>query len=197
MWVILQALRITFKKPIGSVTISGHKFLGCPITCGIVLTRLEYINAFSKDVEIIASRDATIAGSRSGHAPIFLWYALKIRGLIGLQNEVQKCIMNARYLQNRLLNVGIGAMLNKFSNIVVFERPLDCNFSRRWNLACHGNITHVVVMQHITIQMLDSFVDEFLEERSIRFKERRFGPICVANDIGVANCACKLHHSRS
>ena len=136
-------------------------------------------------------------GSRSGHASIFLWYALKRRGLIGLQNEVQKCIMNAQYLQNRLLDVGIGAMLNKFSNIVVFERPLDYNFSHRWNLACNGNIAHVVVMQHITIQMLDSFVDEFLQERSIWFKEGQFQPICIANDIGVANCACKLHHSIS
>ncbi|QCE08113.1 serine decarboxylase 1-like [Vigna unguiculata] len=192
-----QAPRITFKKPIGSVTISGHKFLGCPFPCGILLTRLEYMNAVSKDVEIIASRDATITGSRSGHAPIFLWYALKRRGLVGLQNEVQKCIMNAQYLQNRLLHAGIGAMLNKFSNVVVFERPLDYNFSRRWNLACNGNIAHVVVMQHITVQMLDSFVHEFLQERSIWSEEGRFQPICVANDIGAANCACILHHSIS
>jgi len=195
--VNFQAPRITFKKPIGSVTISGHKFLGCPFPCGILLTRLEYMNALSKDVEIIASRDATITGSRSGHAPIFLWYALKRRGLVGLQNEVQKCIMNAQYLQNRLLDAGIGAMLNKFSNVVVFERPLDYNFSRRWNLACNGNIAHVVVMQHITVQMLDSFVHEFLQERSIWSEEGRFQPICVANDIGAANCACILHHSIS
>jgi len=62
VWIIFQASRITFKKPIGSVTISGHKFMGCPIPCGIALTRLEYINVFSKDVEYIASRDATITG---------------------------------------------------------------------------------------------------------------------------------------
>ncbi|KAJ1388445.1 Pyridoxal-phosphate binding site [Sesbania bispinosa] len=143
-----QAPRITFKKPIGSVTVSGHKFLGCPIPCGIVITRLKYINALSKDIEIIASRDATITGSRSGHAPIFFWYAIKKRGLIGLKNEVQKCIMNARYLHDRLRDAGVGTMLNEFSNTVVFEKPLDDDFTRRWNLACKGNITHVVVMQH-------------------------------------------------
>ncbi|RDX63844.1 Serine decarboxylase 1, partial [Mucuna pruriens] len=165
MWMISQAPRITFKKPIGSVTISGHKFLGSPIPCGVVITRLEYINALSKDVEIIASRDATITGSRCGHAPIFLWYALKIRGLIGLQNEVQKCITNARYLQNRLRDAGIGAMLNEFSNIVIFERPLD-----------------------------DGFTREFLQNRSIWFKDRLFQPLCIANDIGSGNCACSLHN---
>ena len=165
--VIAQAPRITFKKPIGSVAISGHKFLGCPIPCGVVITRLEYINALSRDVEIIASRDATITGSRCGHAPIFLWYALKKRGLIGLKKEVKKCIMNARYLQDRLRDAGIGAILvNEFNNTVVFERPIDDDFTRRWNLACKGNIAHVVVMQHVTIEMLDSIVTEFIQKRS-------------------------------
>ncbi|KAK7391273.1 hypothetical protein VNO78_19687 [Psophocarpus tetragonolobus] len=194
---VKQAPKITFKKSIGSVTISGHKFLGCPIPCGVVITRLEYINALSKDIEIIASRDATITGSRSGHAPIFIWYALKKKGLIGLQNEVQQCIMNSHYLKNRLHDVGIGVMLNEFSNIVIFERPLDDDFTRRWNLACNGNIAHVVVMQHITIEILDSFVHEFSLKRSIWYKDGLFQPLCIAKDIGFENCACSIHHSIS
>ncbi|TKY51390.1 Serine decarboxylase [Spatholobus suberectus] len=166
---IERAPRITFKKPIGSATISGHKFLGCPIPCG----------------------------SRCGHAPIFLWYAIKRKGLKGLQNEVQKCIMKACYLQHRLRDVRIGAMLNEFSNIVIFERPLDEDFTHRWNLACNGNIAHVVVMQHVTIEMLDSFVGEFLQKRSIWFKDGRFQPLCIANDIGFRNCACSMHNLMS
>ncbi|KAG4907969.1 hypothetical protein JHK82_056618 [Glycine max] len=127
--MVSKASRITFNKPIGSITICGHKFLGCPIPCGVVITRSEYINALSEDVEYIVSRDVTIIGSRCGHAPIFLWYALNKRCLIG--DEVQKCIMNARYLHNQLLDAEIGTMLNEFSNIVVFERPLDEDFFRR------------------------------------------------------------------
>ncbi|RZB88616.1 Serine decarboxylase 1 [Glycine soja] len=188
-----QAPRITFEKPIGSVAISGHKFLGCPIPCGIVITRLRYINALSRDVEYIGSRDVTITGSRCGHAPIFLWYAIKRKGLIGLQNEVRKCIMNAHYLQSRLRNAGIGAMLNRFSSTVVFKRPLDEEFTRRWNLACKGNIAHVVVMQHVTIEMLDSFVAEFLQKRSIWFEDEQFQHVCIAKDIGSGNCGCSMH----
>uniref|UniRef100_A0A3Q7HCC0 Uncharacterized protein n=1 Tax=Solanum lycopersicum TaxID=4081 RepID=A0A3Q7HCC0_SOLLC len=30
---------ISFKNPIGSVTISGHKFLGCPMSCGVQIIR--------------------------------------------------------------------------------------------------------------------------------------------------------------
>ena len=37
--------------------------------CGVQITRLEHINALSRDVEYLASRDATIMGSRNGHAP--------------------------------------------------------------------------------------------------------------------------------
>ena len=54
--------------------------------------------------------------------------------------------MNACYLLNRLREAGIGAMLNEFSNTVVYERPLDDDFVSRWSLACKGNIADVVVM---------------------------------------------------
>ncbi|KAK7279850.1 hypothetical protein RJT34_24909 [Clitoria ternatea] len=187
------APKISFKKSIGSVTISGHKFLGCPIPCGVVITRLKYIKKLSRNVEYIASRDITITGSRSGHSPIFLWYALKVKGLIGLQNEVHKCIMLAHYLKNRLRDAGIAAMLNDFSNIVVFERPLDDDFALRWSLACKGNIAHVVVMQHVTIEMLDSFAREYIQKRSIWLKGGEIQPPCIANDIGAENCVCSLH----
>jgi len=192
--VVAQAPSITFKKPIGSITISGHKFLGCPTPCGVLLTRLEHINTLCKDVEVIGSRDTTISGSRSGHAPIFLWYALQKRGIIGLQNEVHKCMMNARYLQGKLRDAGIGAMLNEFSNTVVFEKPLDIEFIRKWNLAYQGNIAHVVVMQHVTIEMLDSFVDEFTKKRAIWFQYGLRKPICLADEIGAENCTCTLHN---
>ncbi|XP_027364700.1 serine decarboxylase 1-like [Abrus precatorius] len=192
---IKGAPKITFKKPIGSITISGHKFLGCPIPCGVMITRLEHINALSRHVEYIASRDATITGSRSGHASIFLWYALQERGLIGLKKQVEECLLNARYFYDQLRKRGIGAMLNEFSNTVVFERPLDEEFTRKWNLACKGNIAHVVVMQHVTVETIDSFVVEFTRKQLICLGETFRKPPCIAKDIGAKNCACALHSS--
>ncbi|RDY07581.1 Serine decarboxylase, partial [Mucuna pruriens] len=171
-----QAPRITFMKPIGS-----ELFLA------ISSWDIQFLVVL--DVEYIASRDVTITGRRCGHAPIFLWYATKIKCLIGIQDEVHKCIMNARYLQHQLRDAGIGAMLNEFSNIVAFERPPDEDFIRRWNLACNGKIAHVLVMQHVTIEMLDSFVAEFLQKRW-------FQPLCIASDIGSGNCACSMQNSK-
>ncbi|XWS15252.1 hypothetical protein CRYUN_Cryun35bG0078900 [Craigia yunnanensis] len=159
-----QAPKVTFKKPIGSVSVSGHKFVGCPMPCGVQITRMEHINVLSCNVEYLASRDATIVGSRNGHAPIFLWYSLNRKGYKGFQKEVQKCLRNAHYLKDRLRESGIGAMLNELSSTVVFERPRDEEFVRRWQLACEGNIAHVVVMPNVTIEKLDVFLNELVEK---------------------------------
>ncbi|MED6124150.1 hypothetical protein PIB30_056367 [Stylosanthes scabra] len=137
-------------------------------------------------------------GSRSGHAPIFLCHAITSRrGLLGFQKEAENCTMNASYLHNRLREARIGAMLNDFSNTVVFEKPLDDGFSRRWSLACKGNIAHVVVMQHVTIEMLNSFVAEFIQKRCFWWFKKDYGscfqPPCIAEDVGVANCCCSMH----
>ncbi|GAB2270598.1 hypothetical protein Dimus_005481 [Dionaea muscipula] len=190
---VKHAPKVSFKKPIGSVSVSGHKFVGCPMPCGVQITRIEHINALSRDVEYLASRDATIMGSRNGHAPIFLWYTLNRKGYRGFQKEVQKCLRNACYLKDRLRDAGISAMLNELSSTVVFERPQDEEFVRRWQLACQGNIAHIVVMPNVTIDKLNTFINELLERRSSWFQDGKCGPPCVASDIGAESCVCPLH----
>ena len=97
---------MTFQKPIGSVSVSGHKFIGCPVPCGVAITRREHVNMLSTDIEYLSSRDATIMGSRNGHAPTFLWYALNKKGYRGIRKEVQKCLRNAHYLVHHLREAG-------------------------------------------------------------------------------------------
>lgn len=188
-----QAPKVTFKKPIGSVSVSGHNFVGCPMPCGVQIMRLEHINALSRDVEYLASRDATIMGSRNGHAPIFPWYTLNRKGYRGFQKEVQKCLRNAHSLKDRLISAGIGAMLNELSSTVVFERPQDEEFIRKWQLACQGNIAHVVVMPNITIDKLDDFLNEFVQNRDAWFQDGKLQPPCIASEVGKENCLRALH----
>ncbi|PWA83011.1 hypothetical protein CTI12_AA169600 [Artemisia annua] len=187
------APKVSFKKPIGSVSVSGHKFIGCPMPCGVQITRLEHINVLSRNVEYIASRDATITGSRNGHTPLFLWYTLKRKGHTQFEKEVQKCLRNAHYLKDRLRSAAIGAMLNEFSNTVVFERPQDEEFTRKWQIACQGSIAHVVVMPNITIDKLDYFVNEFIEKRAVWYENGKIQSPCIASEVGNTNCLCVLH----
>lgn len=161
--------------------------------CGVQMVRLKHINVLSKNVEYIASRDATITGSRNGHAPIFLWYTLNRKGNIGLQKDVQKCLDNARYLKERLREASISVMLNELSNTVVFERPQDDKFIKHWQLACQGNIAHVCVMPNVTREKLETFVVDLVENRSSWFKDGGNQPPCVASEIGNGNCTCPSH----
>ncbi|KAL2944534.1 Serine decarboxylase, partial [Bienertia sinuspersici] len=189
-----QVPQITFKKPIDSVSVSGHKFLGCPLPCGVQMVRIKHIGGtLSKDVEYIASRDATITGSRNGHAPIFLWYNLSLKGYNWFEKEVRKCLHNANYLKGQLKKAGVSVMLNKLSNIVVFERPQDDGFIQHWQLSCQGNVAHVAVMPNVTIKTLDSFMDELVAKRLMWFKDGGNQPPCVASQIGKENCVCPLH----
>uniref|UniRef100_A0A1S4B4V5 Histidine decarboxylase-like n=1 Tax=Nicotiana tabacum TaxID=4097 RepID=A0A1S4B4V5_TOBAC len=179
---------ITFKKPIGSVSISGHKFLGCPMLCGIQITRKSYITSLSTKIEYVASVDATISGSRNGLAPIFLWYSLCMKGRAGLQQDAKMCNENALYLKGRLYKAGISAMLNESSIIVVFERPNDPNFIRHWQLSCTRDMAHVVVMPGITRETIDSLFKDLMQERGKWYQVGTIVPPCLADDISSQNC---------
>ncbi|GMH32789.1 hypothetical protein BSKO_00623 [Bryopsis sp. KO-2023] len=157
---------VTFKKPIGSVSVSGHKFVGAPVPCGVVITRLRYVEALSSDIEYINSRDATIMGSRNGHASVFLWYTLAKKGYSGMRKDVEKCLRNAHLLKTLLSQAGVKCMLNDLSCTVVFERPQEEAFVRKWQLACEKDIAHVVVMPNITIEKLEQFVLALIESRA-------------------------------
>lgn len=156
---------VTFKKPIGSISVSGHKFIGAPMPCGVVMTRARCVEALSSDVEYLNSRDATIMGSRNGHAPIYMWYTLTRKGYEGMRRDVESCLANAHLLQDMLENAGVKTMLNRLSSTVVFERPPDEAFVRKWQLACEGDVAHVVVMPNITPPKLEAFVADLVECR--------------------------------
>ena len=69
-------------------------------------------------------------------------------------------------LQSMLDKVGIKTMLNELSSTVVFERPLEESFVKKWQLACQGDIAHVVVMPNITLDKLEVFVQDLIQSRA-------------------------------
>ena len=69
-------------------------------------------------------------------------------------------------LQDLLQRAGLKVMLNELSSTVVFERPLEEPFVRKWQLACQGDIAHVVVMPNITLDKLEAFVTDLIASRA-------------------------------
>lgn len=157
------APEVSFRKPIDSIAVSGHKMLGCPMPCGVSIARKEHVKKVEQRIDYLNSVDTTIMGSRNGQTALYLWYSLRKKGLSGIKRDVVHCMETARYLKNELDNAGFTARLNDLSSTVVFERPLDDALIKRWQLACETDIAHVVVMPNVTKEKIDKFVEELVE----------------------------------
>jgi histidine decarboxylase len=86
---INDAPEVSFQKPIDSIAVSGHKMLGCPMPCGVTLTRKEHIKKVEHNIEYLNSVDTTIMGSRNGQSALYMWYSLRKKGLKGIQRDVE------------------------------------------------------------------------------------------------------------
>ena len=82
------APEISFRKPIDSIAVSGHKMLGCPMPCGIALARKEHVAKVEQRIDYLNSVDTTIMGSRNGQAALYLWYSLRKKGISGIKRDV-------------------------------------------------------------------------------------------------------------
>ena len=159
---------LTFENPyIDSIAISGHKMLGSPMPCGVFMTRCHNVTKLANQIEYIGSVDSTIMGSRNGHTALFVWNALITKGIRGLEKEARLCIQNAKYMQDSLTKNGVSnVLLNNWSCTVVMPRP-TAEFVKRWQLACTDDIAHVVIMPNVTPIKIDTFVSEYIEDRTL------------------------------
>lgn len=152
------------RYPIDSIAVSGHKMLGCPMPCGVIIVRKRHVERIQQHIEYLNSPDTTLMGSRNGHAALLMWFALRSKGVEGIAKEVKHCLENAEYMHGSLRGVGIKAYFNKGCNTVTFPRPRSEALIQKWQLACQGDIAHVVVMPNVERDIIDEFVDELLED---------------------------------
>jgi histidine decarboxylase len=153
-----------FKLPIGSVAVSGHKFLGSPIPCGVVLTRKDLMARISNRVEYIGSRDSTLSGSRDGFTVLVLWQNIKRHGYEGLRHLVTDCMKITQDALAQLKRIDWPCWVNDHSNIIVIRRPSDL-IIRKWQLATQGGESHLIVMPGITAPLIQDFVDDLIDSR--------------------------------
>lgn len=153
-----------FRAGIDSISISGHKFIGSPVPCGIVLARRRYVERIARSIEYIGTLDTTLTGSRNGITPLILWYAIRTRGREGFRREVAACLQKARYAVERLRAIGVDAWRNPFALTVVFPRPADSVLAK-WQIAVHRNRAHIITMQTVRRQQIDEFVEDLAASR--------------------------------
>ncbi|PYF71620.1 histidine decarboxylase [Pedobacter nutrimenti] len=146
-----------------SLAISGHKFIGSPIPCGLVMVKKNYKERIGKNIPYIGTIDTTISGSRNGHSPVFLWYAIKKLGIEGLKERALICLEHAAYLRRRFTELGVSAWSNPFALTVVFPAP-SLSLRQKWQLATEDGHSHVICMPGVSIEQLDEFLEDYKAE---------------------------------
>jgi len=173
-----------FKDGIDSISISGHKFIGSPIPCGIVLTKKEHTDRISNSISYVSTKDTTITGSRNGVTPLILWYALKSLGMNGLRNRVLACLELAEYTEAQLKKIGYNAWRNKNALTIYFDRPRQ-EICDKFQLATEDTIAHMICIPGIRKEQIDELINELkssdveatctsMDEGNTRFLETYF-----------------------
>ncbi|MCG8838792.1 histidine decarboxylase [Tenacibaculum dicentrarchi] len=152
-------LPFDFMDGADSISISGHKFIGSPIPTGVLMAKRSNRDRIAKGISYIGSLDTTITGSRNGHSPLFLWYALKQLGVEGLQERYQKSLEVAQYCETSLKNIGIKAWRNPNAITVVLPKTSK-KIKDKWQLATEGDISHIICMPNVTKTQIDAFIDD-------------------------------------
>lgn len=149
-----------FEYGCDSLAISGHKFIGSPIPCGVVLVKKNYKERIGKTIPYIGTVDTTITGSRNGHSPIFMWYAIKTLGTEGLKRRALESIETAQYVLGRFKEMGVDAWCNPDALTVVFPAPALA-LKVKWQLATEDGMSHLICMPGISRAKFDEFLSEY------------------------------------
>jgi histidine decarboxylase len=140
-----------------SIIVSGHKFLGTPMPCGVVVVRASHCAHLTRTGGYTGSPDTTITCSRSGHAAMMIWYALRRYGVDGLRERAERGRALAAYTHERLVDLGWDAWRNPHGFTVVLATPPP-TVTTKWALASTHGRSHIICMPGVTEQMIDNFL---------------------------------------
>ncbi|MER5985637.1 histidine decarboxylase [Streptomyces sp. NPDC001787] len=149
-----SAPRWSFAHGADSISISGHKVIGAPVPCGVVLVRKNLVEEPTIASEYTNASARTLGCSRSGLAALFLWSALRRLGHTGLRTHILRCLETAQYAVDQLTRAGARPTRTTDSLTVCIDRPAEW-IVRKWHLACEGNTAHLITVGHVTRTTID------------------------------------------
>jgi len=162
---------LDFISAIDSISISGHKFIGSPIPCGVVLTKTKNKDRVARSISYVGTMDTTITGSRNGFSVLLLWYSIKRMGLEGLKTRVQTSLKMAKYTLDALNKGGIKAWRNPSAITVVLPKP-SAAICNKYQLASEGDIAHIICVPGIQQEILDACITEIIVENKKAKKQK-------------------------
>ncbi|GAA3886427.1 hypothetical protein GCM10022243_59030 [Saccharothrix violaceirubra] len=168
---------------VSSIVCSGHKWMGSPMLCGVVATKVKYQMQPPDNPEYIGSQDTTFAGSRNGFTPIVMWDHIAKNSYdrqVSLTTNAQRM---AEYLEQKLL--GLQAQKESTGKpagwmwidrtplalTVRFRRP-NSAIVAKWSLSTvsmlmepgdpmsRRDLAHIFLMASATPEKIDAFISD-------------------------------------
>jgi histidine decarboxylase len=152
----------SFQHGIDSLSTSGHKMIGTPMPCGVLVARAEHVSRIASAIAYLRSSDTTLMGSRNGHAVLAIWSRLFGHGESGYRTDVKNCLARAEWLASILQEAGVPVLRNPVSLTVMFPQPNE-RIVRVYQLACNDGMAHAIMMPNVTQQLADRFATDYLE----------------------------------
>lgn len=148
-------------SPVDSVAISGHKFLGTPIPCGVVVMRDSVRVSRGEHVNYVAAVDSTVLGSRTGQASALLWAAIAMYGRNGHHLRAEQARLVAAYAVERISGLGWPVYRHPAAFTVVMQTPPPALVSEYgWVLSVDGDLCHIICMPGVARDVIDDFVSD-------------------------------------
>lgn len=156
-----ERLRPTFRHGIDSMSTSGHKMIGTPMPCGVLITRRAHVARVANAIAYLRSDDTTLMGSRNGHAVLALWTRLMGHGIEGFRSDVHACLRRASGLATSMRLEGVPVLHNPSSLTVLFPEP-DAAIVMRYQLSCVAGQAHAIIMPNVGEEQVQRFLDAYM-----------------------------------
>jgi histidine decarboxylase len=140
-----------------SIVVSGHKFIGTPLPCAVLLIKASHRAHTVRATPYTRCPDTTLTNSRNGLAALMFWYALRTRGIAGLRERAQASRDLAAYTHRQLVRIRWDAHRHPHAFTVTLATPPD-EVLYRWTLAVHGERSAIVCMPGTTSAQIDAFI---------------------------------------
>ncbi|NHJ32755.1 MAG: tyrosine decarboxylase MfnA [Asgard group archaeon] len=162
-----------FENPgVKSITIDTHKILGSLIPGGSIIFRSEEISkTIVKSITYLSdssTKQLTVTGTRPGTSVIASWVLLKKLGESYILERVRESIKTTEYLVQRLKeHPKIELAFEPKLNIIGFTCEQIANEElvkeleqKGWHLSIYSKWVRIVVMPHITKEVIDNFISD-------------------------------------
>ncbi|UXH76534.1 aminotransferase class V-fold PLP-dependent enzyme [Roseateles amylovorans] len=171
---------------VDSLSFSGHKFLGVPFPCGLVMARdpqatvgvahearpltddathaphaahVTHPHASAEDEPVrMCGAPDLVSSSRSGHAALALWFQWRRFGMGGLRDLAQRCRQLAERAEQQLNRAGWEAWRSHPDALTVVFRTPPAEVLRRWPMPAVGGLSHIVCTPGVTAERVNQFV---------------------------------------